>query len=121
MPRGERRATVVVVDDATAALQLGKCTIHVEACPQYQHIHDETQGTELIFHALAIGLAELPLPTMEDVPGQLVPALVARHVSADVAALLLIVEVRQQVQRFGCAAELSQGASEGRNTATTLQ
>jgi hypothetical protein len=102
---------VVTVGDEVVEGGLG-----VDGLPQHDDVEHDAEGVELVFLADLVVLAELATVAVEYVAGQAVSGFAAVEQVADGAAVLGVVAVLQDVQRFDDAAEFGQGTArlEGR-------
>jgi hypothetical protein len=64
--------------------QLGDRVVEVLSVPEHKRVEREAERAELVFLAVAVGLAQLALVAVEDDPGDGVSALVAVEPDAPV-------------------------------------
>ena len=101
--------------------QLGDGVVEVLAVPDHERVEREAERAELVFLAVAVGLAQLALVAVEDDPGDGVSALVAVEPEAGLAAELLAVDPGEQVQSLGDPAEFGDRASESAGASGALE
>jgi hypothetical protein len=89
--------------------------------PDHERVEREAERAELVFLAVAVGLAQLALVAVEDDPGDGVSALVAVEPDAGLAAELLAVDPGEQVQRLGDPAEFGDRAPEPGGASAALE
>src|ERR671925_1844916 len=78
--------------------ELPEGRIHIDRVPQDNHVHDQSQGPELIFLPFAVALAQLPSPTMENRAGQLVPVLMAVELEEHAAPDSFLINIGLDMQ-----------------------
>lgn len=79
---------------------------HVEGVPQHDDVRHQAEGAELVFLALAVAPPQLAALAVEHGAGQAVPAHAPVQLGQGGAALGLVVDVGQRVQRLLDTAEL---------------
>jgi hypothetical protein len=70
-----RGGPVLVADVEAIGAELGDGGVHVPSVEQHQGVEDQTQGADLVLHAVLVALVELSGPAVEDFPGERVAAL----------------------------------------------
>jgi hypothetical protein len=103
---------VIVGDLVPGGMQLGDRVVEVLGVPEHERVEREAERAELIFLALAVGLAQLALVAVKDDPSDGVPVFVAVEPNTGLAAQLLAVDPGEKVQRLGDPAELGDRAAE---------
>ena len=98
---------------------MGERLVHVQGVPEYHHVDDQSQRSELVFLALAIALADFAALTVEDRPGHTVAALPTVQLREDAPAVRFVVEVRQQVKRLGHTPQLANRPRQSGGTAAS--
>jgi len=112
---------VLVVDLAAPGAQVVDGVVHVLGVPEHEDVEREAERHELVFLALAVRLAQLAAVAVEDDARDGVAALVAVDMHADGAPVGVAVDVVQEVQRLGGAAELGDRAPQRRRAPAALQ
>lgn len=74
-------------------LQIFQCRLQVNRIPEHHHICDKPQGTELVFLAFAIRLADFSPFAMADRPGDLMPPLTAVQLRQDAPPVVLVIDM----------------------------
>ncbi len=83
--------------------------------------HDQAEGAELVFLSFAVALAQLAALSVEDGPGERVPALGPVELGADPPTVGLVVEVGEQVEGLGDPAGPGDGPAERGGSAAARQ
>ena len=79
------------------------------------------QGAELVLLAIAIGLAQFAAVAGEDLAGQRVAGLAPVDLGEDAPAVGLVIEVSQQEDGLGDAADLGEGSPEGAGATSPVE
>lgn len=95
---GESTPEVLVGDLVAGGAQLGDGVVEVLGVPEHERVEREAERAELVFLAVAVGLAQLAFVAVEDDPSDGVSALVAVEPDAGLAAQFLAVDPAEQVQ-----------------------
>jgi len=76
-------------------------------------VNDQAEGAELVFLSFAVALAQLATLSVENGPGERVPALGPVELGGDPPTVGLVVEVGEQVEGLGDPAELATARPSG--------
>ncbi len=83
VPERRESLDVLVADVALGGTELVESGRHVASVPHRDGVQDQTERPELVILALAVGLAQLPAVTVEDLPGQRVAGLAPDELGED--------------------------------------
>ena len=95
--------------------------VDVLGVPEDEGVEREAERAELVFLAIAVGLAQLAFVAVEDDSGDAVAAFVAVETDAGLAAMLFAVDPAEQVKRLGDAAKLGNRTAEPGRAPAALQ
>src|ERR1019366_6701467 len=95
--------------------------VHVDRVPQDDEVDDETKRAELVFLSFPIALSQFPALAVEDDPRQLVATFSSVELDEDAAAVALIVNEAQQIERLGQATQFLERPGELGRTVVGLQ
>lgn len=100
MFKAERReARDIFWEDFVAfCAELIECGVHIDGVPKSYEVDDDTERAELVFLSFAVSLPELAPFPMEDDAGELMAFLAPVELDQDAAAILVIVDVTQQIE-----------------------
>ncbi len=102
VPHERREAGEFLVADVEAVrAQLVDRGVHEPGVEQHQGVEDQTEGADLVLNAVLVALVELPLPAVEDLPGEGVAALLEVRLALDLAAVAGLVGQAQDMQGLG--------------------
>ncbi|MGY3334152.1 hypothetical protein ACVW0K_000251 [Streptomyces filamentosus] len=99
VPHERRKSRDVLVADLMAVgAELGDGGVHVPGVEEDPGVEDETEGADLVLHAVLVALVELPGTAVEDLPGERVPAFLKVGLHLGLAAVTGLVGQTQDVQ-----------------------
>jgi len=103
-----------VVNRVTCSAEFVECGADVAGVPQHDGVDDEAENAELVFFSLPVFLAEFPALAVKYIAGDTVSGLLGAEAGVNEAPIGLVVGVdhRQQVKRFGESAVLGDRCSE---------
>ena len=110
-PSGDRRATSIMHVEALDA-ELVQCRIHVDRVPGHDDIHHQAECFELVVLTLSVALPQFAALAVEHGAGELMTALSTVELHQNAAAVGLIVDEPEQVERLDEAAELLERVSQ---------
>ena len=105
---------VRVVNRVTCSAEFVECGVDVAGVPQHDGVDDEAENAELVFLSLPVFLAEFTALAVKHIAGDTVSGFLGAEAGVDEAPKGLVVGVdhRQQVKRFGESAVLGDRCSE---------
>lgn len=92
---------VFVTHIEAVAAELGDGGVHVAGVEEHQGIEDESEGADLVFHAVLVALVELPVLAVEDLPRQCVAAFLEVGLHLGLPPVGRLVRQTQDVQGLG--------------------
>ena len=109
---GAEAGDVVVADVDAGALGNGQGAVQIQGVPQHHGVQDQPESAELVLLAFPVGVYDFASTAVADVAGEGVAGFASVELDEDGPAVFLAVDVGQQVQGFGDAAELGERGRE---------
>src|SRR3954452_18036492 len=88
--------------------QLPKRRVHIDGVPQDDGVGDQAKSTELVLLPFAIALPQLAALAVKNDAGELVASFTAIELDEDAAAVRLVIDISQQVERLDDPTEFLQ-------------
>ncbi len=97
---------------ARGSAQIADGVVEADGVPEGDRVEDEAERAELVFHPVAVAMAELAFAAVKRGTAEVVAAFLEVAHRFDLAAVRLVVDVVEDVQRFEDPAVLREGVTE---------